>query len=105
MEGNPMTTTSPAEVASNPAHIRHIKEAEKRNLQTMLVLLGGEVAYVAIAAIVGLPVWAILPVAGAFVLVIGFFGYRTHKYTQFIKKIDAEIQKRMEFHRFLSSVR
>lgn len=100
-----MTIASPAKDASNPAYIRHIKDTEKRNLQTMLVLLGVELAYVAITAIIGLPVWAILPVAGAFVLVIGFLGYRTHQYTRIVKKLDAEIQRRMEFHRFIRSIR
>lgn len=100
-----MTTPYNSEGTSVPTFIRHIKDMEKRNFQTMLVLLGVDVAFVAITAIVGLPFWAIFSVAGVFFAVIGFFGFRTFKFTRILKKLDAEIKKELEFQRFIHSIR
>lgn len=85
---------------SIPAFIKKVKDSEKRNLQTMTLLLLVDVAFVIIAAIVSIPFSIILPVASALFLVIAFFGARAHKYTRMLKKIDARIKRDLELYRF-----
>lgn len=89
---------------SIPAFIKKIKDSEKRNMQTMTLLLLVDVVFVIIAAIVSIPFSVILPVAAVLFLVIAFFGARAHKYTRMLKKIDARIKQDIEFHRFTRSI-
>lgn len=88
---------------SIPAFIKKVKDAESRNLQIMTALLLVDVAFVILAAIVSLPISAILTVASALLVVIAFFGVRAHKYTRMLKKIDTRIKQDLELYRFTHS--